>query len=47
MIQAANISILHLRATSAEKFVALFQNPMKPLGELLKSYEKMSHFTKC
>lgn len=46
MLQAANISILHLRATSTEKFAALFQNPIKLLGELLKSYEKMSHFMK-
>lgn len=47
MIQVANISILYPRATSKEKLTALFQKPIKLLEELLKSYEKMSHFTKC
>jgi len=47
MVQVANISILYSRAMSTEKLTALFQKPIKLLEELLKSYEKMSHFTKC
>lgn len=46
MIQVANISILYPRATSTEKLATLFQNPIKLLAELLKSYEKMYHFMK-